>query len=108
MSILLFVIGFNFPALGFHNVVGHFFLIIVIIHVIDKFKKFIISEQLKIQKKQIDSKRGNKPVNQESQKVKADLGLSSALGLLTTDSSKDEEQIPMKRKKKKPRKGRSL
>jgi hypothetical protein len=35
-----------------------------------------------------------------------DLGLSSALGLLTPDvSNKDEEQIPVKRKKKKPKRG---
>lgn len=42
VSILLFVIGFNSPALRFHNVMGYFFLIIVIIHIIDKFKKFIL------------------------------------------------------------------
>jgi len=41
VSILLFVTGFNSPVLRFHNVMGHFFLIIIIIHVIDKFKKFI-------------------------------------------------------------------
>ncbi|HAR39688.1 MAG: hypothetical protein A2W86_11015 [Bacteroidetes bacterium GWD2_45_23] len=40
-SILLFVIGFSSPVLRFHNVMGHFFLIIVIIHIIDKFKKLI-------------------------------------------------------------------
>ncbi len=34
-----------------------------------------------------------------------DLGLSSALGLLTLDANNQEEQSPMKRKKKKPKKG---
>ena len=35
-----------------------------------------------------------------------DLGLSSALGLLTPDTNKEEEQIPMKKKiKKKPKRG---
>ncbi len=34
-----------------------------------------------------------------------DLGLSSALGLLTPDSTDQEEQIPVKRKKKKPKRG---
>ena len=35
-----------------------------------------------------------------------DLGLSSALGLLTPDvSNQEEQQTPVKRKKKKPRRG---
>lgn len=35
-----------------------------------------------------------------------DLGLSSALGLLTPDVNKEEEQeLPVKRKKKKPKRG---
>ncbi len=35
-----------------------------------------------------------------------DLGLSSVLGLLTPDvSNKEDEQIPKKRKKKKPKRG---
>lgn len=35
-----------------------------------------------------------------------DLGLSSALGLLTPDANIEDEQIPMKKKiKKKPKKG---
>lgn len=34
-----------------------------------------------------------------------DLGLSSVLGLLTPNTNKEEEQIPMERKKKKPKWG---
>lgn len=36
-----------------------------------------------------------------------DLGLSSALGLLTpaVNNNEDQQQVPMKRKKKKPKKG---
>jgi len=34
-----------------------------------------------------------------------DLGLSSVFGLLTPDVNKEDEQIPMKRKKKKPKRG---
>ncbi|GEM_PF-4207421 len=66
-----------------------------------------ISDQLKIQERQIAVERvniqENKPVNKESQKVNTDLGLSSVLGLLTPDVGKEEEQIPVKRKKKKPK-----
>lgn len=40
VSILLFVVGFRLPFLKLHNVIGHFFMPVVIIHVIDKFKKF--------------------------------------------------------------------
>lgn len=41
VSVLLFVTGFTHPSLRFHNITGHFFLIIVIVHIIDKSKKFI-------------------------------------------------------------------
>lgn len=40
----------------------------------------------------------------DSQTTQSDLGLSSALGLFTPDIS-NQEQIPMKRKKKKPKRG---
>ena len=35
----------------------------------------------------------------------SDLGLSSAVGLLTPDNTKKEEQTPLKGKKKKPKRG---
>lgn len=61
-----------------------------------------ISDQLKIQERQIAVEianiQKNKPVNKESQKVNTDLGLSSVLGLLTPDVGKEEEQIPVKRR----------
>lgn len=41
VSILFFIIGFNHSFLKFHNIIGHFFGIVVIIHTIDKFKRFI-------------------------------------------------------------------
>lgn len=47
--------------------------------------------------------QGNKKENNQS-----DLGLSSALGLLTPDvNNKEEEEIPVKRKKQKPKRGLS-
>jgi hypothetical protein len=88
-----------------------------------------ITDKLKMQERQISSEKENKqPVNienkvenkieyyqsenQENKKENiqnsnhSDLGLSSVLGLLTLDTSnKEEEQIPVKRKKKKPQQG---
>lgn len=101
-----------------------------------------ISEQLKMQEKEISGERQNilengiapnfkrlvaskqesnpscitensiKPVKQENKdkhnqsSIIPNLGLYSVLGLLTPDvSNKDEVQIPMKRKKKKPKRG---
>lgn len=90
-----------------------------------------ISDQLDMQEKQIASERKNTNMqigndadrienkfanfqdknhsnnieNKQSFNI-PDLGLSSALGLLTPDVNKqEEEQSPMKRKKKKPKKG---
>lgn len=49
--------------------------------------------------------QGNKKEDKQSFNL-PDLGLSSALGLLTPEPSNNEEQqIPLKRKKKKPRRG---
>ncbi|KAA6324639.1 hypothetical protein EZS27_026051 [termite gut metagenome] len=88
-----------------------------------------ISDQLKMQERQISDEKENKQpvnienkvenkngdyqsVNQENKKEniqnsnQSDLGLSSVLGLLTLDTSnQEEEQIPVKRKKKKPKWG---
>ncbi|MDL2277130.1 DUF5712 family protein [Parabacteroides sp. OttesenSCG-928-G07] len=63
--------------------------------------------------KQDNSMANTQPVNQENKNEDKpsinipDLGLSSALGLLTPDvSNREEEQIPMKKKiKKKPKRG---
>ncbi|WP_165043378.1 DUF5712 family protein [Dysgonomonas sp. ZJ709] len=56
-----------------------------------------------------DSKLENsQTINQDNKQSSnlPDLGLSSALGLLTPDvSNQEEEQAPMKRKKKKPKRG---
>ena len=41
LSILLFVICFDMPLLMFHNLVGKLFALMIIIHTIDKFKRFI-------------------------------------------------------------------
>ncbi|MFV0537991.1 MAG: DUF5712 family protein [Dysgonomonas sp.] len=66
----------------------------------------------KVAYKQNDNLSNIQPVNQGNKKEDKqsfnlpDLGLSSALGLLTPDvSNKEEEQIPVKRKKKKPKRG---
>ena len=74
-----------------------------------------IADQLKMQERQIldfENKFANyqtfNAVNQENkQNVNLpDLGLSSALGLFTLDASNQgEEQVPVKKKKKIPRKG---
>lgn len=40
LSILFFIVGFNNPFLKFHNIIGHLFGIIVIIHTVKKFKRF--------------------------------------------------------------------
>lgn len=78
-----------------------------------------ISEQLNMQEKQIADERKNTDIQTNMQisngadKIEnkqsfnlPDLGLSSALGLLTPDvNNQEEEQSPMKRKKKKPKKG---
>lgn len=41
VSILLFATGVHIPSLRFHHIAGHFFQIILLIHIIDKFRKFI-------------------------------------------------------------------
>lgn len=76
-----------------------------------------ISEQLDMQEQTIkqsqntqsDERRNtqeNEPQKQESQKANTDLGLSSVLGLFTPDTNQqEEEQTPVKRKKKKPKRG---
>lgn len=78
-----------------------------------------ISDQLNILEKQIADERKNtnmqtglyadkqenKTKNKQSFNL-PDLGLSSPLGLLTPDTNEQEEQqIPMKRKNKKPKRG---
>lgn len=72
-----------------------------------------ITDQLKMQERQLSHEKGNKleniqSVNQDNkQNVNLpDLGLSSALGLFTPDvSNQEEEQIPVKKKKKNPKIG---
>lgn len=91
-----------------------------------------ISDQLDMQEKQIadERKNANVQISNDADKVEnkfanfqenkhfnnienkqsfnsPDLGLSSALGLLTPDvnNNEDQQQVPMKRKKKKPKKG---
>ena len=82
-----------------------------------------IPEQLKIQERQINETevqpanqlnvgiaiQPDIPTLQQSDKQLninvSDLGLSSVFGLLTPDVNKEEEEIPMKRKKKKPKRG---
>lgn len=74
-----------------------------------------ITEQLKMQEQQISAERKNADMQtgvyadkqaELTENNIPDLGLSSALGLLTPNvSNKEEEQIPMKRKKKKPKRG---
>lgn len=83
-----------------------------------------ISEQLKMQERQIasmDVQPANQlnvgtaiqpdiPTLQQSDDKQSnislpDLGISSVLGLLTPDVNKEEEQTLMKRKKKKPKRG---
>ena len=65
----------------------------------------------KVAYKQDDNLSKTQSVNQENKKEDKqsfnlpDLGISSALGLLTPDANKEEEQIPVKRKKKKPKRG---
>ncbi len=66
----------------------------------------------KVAYKQDDNLSNIQSVNQENKKADKqfvnlpDLGLSSALGLLTPDVNKEEEQIPVKKKiKKKPKRG---
>ena len=67
----------------------------------------------KVAYKQDDNLSSLQSVNQENKNEDKqsfnlpDLGLSSALGLLTPDTNKEEEQIPVKKKiKKKPQRGR--
>lgn len=40
LSLLFFIVGFSHPFLKFHNIIGHFLGIIVIIHTIQKFRRF--------------------------------------------------------------------
>lgn len=83
-----------------------------------------ISEQLNMQERQLDKTEGqpanqlnigtaiqpDKPKLQQSDNKEphiniSDLGISSVLGLLTPYVSQGEEQTPVKRKKKKPKRG---
>ena len=87
-----------------------------------------IADQLKMQEKQIANERENKQDNFQIPEIEnkvenfqenklsnsdeskqsstsSDFGLSSALGLLTPDVSNKEEEQPVKRKKKKPKRG---
>lgn len=69
-----------------------------------------IKQSQNIQQNTVSDERkntqGNEPQKQESQKVNTDLGLSSVLGVLTPDvNSQEAEQTPVKKKKKKPRRG---
>lgn len=41
LSITSFIIGFNVPFLKFHHFIGHLFFLVIIIHTIDKFKRFL-------------------------------------------------------------------
>lgn len=41
LSVLLFIFGFNIPFVEFHNTAGNYFSVIIIIHAIDKSKRFI-------------------------------------------------------------------
>ena len=41
LSVLLFAICFDFSILMFHNLAGKLFALMIIIHTIDKFKRFI-------------------------------------------------------------------
>lgn len=65
----------------------------------------------KVAYKQDDNLSNIQSINQENKKEDKqsvnfpDSGLSSALSLLTLDTNKEEEQIPIKRKKKKPKQG---
>lgn len=64
-----------------------------------------ISAQLEMQERQITREKENKQENKKTVNL-PDLGLSSALGLFTPDvNNQEEEQIPVKKKKQKPRKG---
>lgn len=87
-------------------------------------KNSCISDQLKMQERQIVCAyvqsanqlnvrtiiQPDRPMSQQSDDKQFDinvtnLGLSSVFGLLTPDVNKEEEQIPMKRKKKKLKRG---
>ena len=87
-------------------------------------KNSSISDQLKMQEQQIVSTeiqpanqpnvgtaiQSDIPTLQQSDDKQSninvpDLGLSSVLGLLTPDINREEEQTPVKRKKKKPKRG---
>jgi hypothetical protein len=41
LSVLFFVVCFNMPLLMFHNLAGKLFILMIVIHTIDKFKRFI-------------------------------------------------------------------
>ncbi|NMA74941.1 MAG: clindamycin resistance transfer factor BtgB [Bacteroidales bacterium] len=60
-----------------------------------------ITEQLSMQEQQISDERKNKKENTQA----TGMGLSSLLGLLTPDVQKQEEPIPVKKKKKRPNRG---
>lgn len=82
-----------------------------------------VSEQLKMQEQQISDERrinasmqtvmytdkNEEQIGNKQSSNQTDLGLSSVLGLLTPDiKNKEEEQVPAKRKKKKPKWGGRL
>lgn len=61
VSILLFMVSFTPLFLRYHNIVGHLFGIIVIIHLIQKFKRFIkIMTSLKVVKNETREKKDKK------------------------------------------------
>lgn len=72
-----------------------------------------IEDQLKMQERQIFHEKENKFANSQNSNIEnlqnvnlPDLGLSSALGLFTPDvSNQEEEQVPVKRKNIKPKRG---
>jgi len=41
LSICLFTINFNMPFLEYHNAVGHFFALGIVVHTVHKFKRFL-------------------------------------------------------------------
>ncbi|WP_283687218.1 DUF5712 family protein [Dysgonomonas sp. Marseille-Q5470] len=120
---------------GFDNLFGYKRELTESFEYYNTMKNGTISDQLSVQEQQISDERKNtdiqtdqtenkvaykqddnllniQSVNQDNKKEDKqsfnipDLGLSSALGLLTPDVNKEEEQIPVKKKiKKKPKRG---
>lgn len=115
---------FQQAELGFDKLFGYKRELTESFEYYNTMKNGSISEQLNMQERQISDERKNTDMqistSADIQKEKTenkienkqtfnfpDLGLSSALGLLTPDpnNSNEEQQIPMKRKKKKPKRG---